>query len=241
VFSLLIAMGAIIVYYERGAVKLQKQREEREFLLREIHHRVKNNLQLVTSLLSLQSATLKDPAALEQFEKSKNRIHALALVHHTIFAENAFSKVNVENYIADLTTYLISEFALSGKKVEVLYQIEPASLNLDTIIPMGLILNELLTNSMKHGFKDRPGGEITIDFSLHGCGSYLLKVSDSGCGLPRGFNSDNSTQLGLTLVNSLVEQLDGSIKMENRHQSPVRGAEVTIFFHSQNTQTPNKA
>ncbi|MEW6469896.1 MAG: two-component regulator propeller domain-containing protein [Bacteroidota bacterium] len=191
--------------------ELLKEKEEKEVLLKEVHHRVKNNLQIVNSLINLQSASIKDPEALAVFEESKNKIKSIALIHEKLYRSGDFSKVAISEYINDLLRNLVETYSVR-KSIKLVTDLKVDSLNLNTIIPLGLLLNEIISNSVKYAFKDRADGEIYIQLKALDETTYEMTVGDNGTGFEGDpFVGENPT-LGLELVKILVEQLDGSIR-----------------------------
>ncbi|MBK8025766.1 MAG: hypothetical protein IPK19_31340 [Chloroflexi bacterium] len=200
-------------------LRAQKERElaaalaEKDMLLKEVHHRVKNNLQILSSLLSLQSGTVRDAQVLERFQDSQSRIRTMALVHERLCRSDDLAQIAFDEYLRDLTSYLMANYQgqLSGVTLKV--KADDIHLDIDTAIPCGLMVNELLTNALKHAFPDRQGGEIGVEVRRSGDGHYHLLVWDDGVGMPEGMDWRKTTSLGLRLVNSLTRQLSGSVEV----------------------------
>ncbi|MBI3320819.1 MAG: response regulator [Candidatus Omnitrophica bacterium] len=217
--------------HEEIAARRQVQEEleasvrEKEVLLREIHHRVKNNLQVISSLLSLQSTYLTDPQLLELFEDSRNRIRSMALVHETLYASANLSSIDMVSYVRDLASLLARSYA--AEAVQLRLQVEPIFLGVDTAIPCGLLLNELVSNAFKHAFPDRRGGEVDISLRRLAEDRFLLTVQDTGIGVPPRVSLSNPETLGLRLVAALVSQLQGEIQLDRAEGG---GASFTIRF-----------
>lgn len=189
---------------------------EKEILLREIHHRVKNNLQIIASLLNLQSRYVKDETTLTSIRESQNRVKAMALVHEKLYQSTDLSRIDFNDYIRYLGKNLLSFFDRKGKGITFTTDIRDISLDINTAIPLGLIINELISNSLKHGFPEGKTGEISISvFRKDHTLSIIMK--DNGTGIAKDFDWRNATTLGLRLVISLVEQLQGSIELD-RHE-----------------------
>jgi PAS domain S-box-containing protein len=188
---------------------------EKEILLREIHHRVKNNLQIIASLLNLQSRYVKDEATLISIRESQNRVKAMALVHEKLYQSTNLSKIDFDDYVRYLGKNLLSFFDMKGKGITFTTEIRDISLDINTAIPLGLIINELISNSLKHAFPKGKTGKISIAVSRN---NHILSIvmKDNGSGIAEGFDWKNATSLGLRLVISLVEQLQGSIELD-RH------------------------
>jgi|GEM_PF-3419820 len=194
---------------KRSEEILKASLQEKEVLLKEIHHRVKNNLQIVSSLLRLQSRKIQDKETADAFRDSQNRIKSMALVHETLYRSEDLSKVYLNEYINKLTIDLIRSFE-SGKKVKFYPELEEVFLSIDKAIPFGLILNELITNCLKHAFPAERQGEIYVGLNSDGH-SLTLTVRDNGIGMPEDIDLNNLSSLGLILVQSLVKQLKGTL------------------------------
>lgn len=207
--------------------ELEASLREKEVLLREIHHRVKNNLQVISSLLSLQSTYLKDPQLLELFEDSRNRIRSMALVHETLYASADLSSIDMASYVRDLVSLLARSCA--AEHVRLRLKVEPIRLGVDTAIPCGLLLNELVSNAFKHAFPDRRGGEVDIGLARSAEDRFLLTVRDTGVGVPLHVSLSNPDTLGLRLVSALVGQLQGEIRFDRADGG---GAAFTVQFSS---------
>jgi len=186
---------------------------EKEVLLREIHHRVKNNLQVISSLLYLQSEQLHDPAAQAMFQESRNRISSMALVHEELYSSRDLSSVPVEPYLHRLVPRLLSASS-NGKDIACELVADAVQLVVDQAIPFGLIVNELVTNALKHAFVGRERGELAVSVRRSG-GDIVLRVADDGVGLPEGFNPANTSTLGMQLVVQLATQLRGRLCVES--------------------------
>ncbi|MEO1432909.1 MAG: histidine kinase dimerization/phosphoacceptor domain -containing protein [Cyanobacteria bacterium J06633_8] len=189
--------------------KLKTSLKEKEVLLKEIHHRVKNNLQIISSLLRLQSGYIKDKQALEVFKDSQNRVRAMALIHENLYQTNDLAKIEFAEYIRKLKHNLIRCYNINN--IHINTNIEKTFLKIDTAIPCGLIINELISNAIKHAFKNSEEGEIYVEFINLQEGKYSLSVSDNGTGASENLNSLKKQSLGLELVWNLVEQLEGTI------------------------------
>ncbi|MEM9926335.1 MAG: histidine kinase dimerization/phosphoacceptor domain -containing protein [Cyanobacteria bacterium P01_D01_bin.50] len=189
--------------------QLKASLREKEILLKEIHHRVKNNLQIISSLLRLQSGYIKDKQALEVFLDSQNRVRAMALIHENLYQNNDLAKIEFSDYIRKLKHNLIRCYQIN--KIEIKTNIEKICLNIDTAIPCGLIINELVSNSIKHAFKNSDEGEIYVEFIALQKGKYSLSISDNGMGVSENIDLLKKQSLGLKLVWNLVEQLEGEI------------------------------
>jgi PAS domain S-box-containing protein len=195
--------------------KLKTTISEKDTLLREIHHRVKNNLQIISSLLNLQSRYIEDSVSLEVFKESQNRVRSMAIVHEKLYKTENMSKIDFGEYIEDLASSLFYNYNITPDNIILSTNIENIFFDVDTCIPCGLIVNELLTNSVKHAFPDDKNGQIKIDLQDNE-GTYALYVSDDGVGFPETIDYKNTETLGLQLVTNLVNQLDGSLDIVNQ-------------------------
>lgn len=199
--------------------------KEKEVLLKEIHHRVKNNLQIVDSLLQLQSRPTPDPRAVDILRDSQNRISSIALVHKKLYRSEDLANINFAQYVPDLTVYLFDSYNINSTAVTLHTNVDNISLEIDTAIPCGLIINELVSNALKYAFPDNRNGEIQIEFHADREGMMTLIVRNNGIGIPEGFDIKTTQSLGLTLVQGLVEQLEGTLKIDR-----TRGTEFRITF-----------
>lgn len=199
--------------------------KEKEVLLKEIHHRVKNNLNVITSLLNLQSFQIGGKEeAIEAFRESRNRIFSMALVHEKLYQTKNFTQVNFKEYIEAMTRELMHAYAV-GKSVTVEFGIDDVLLDINLAIPCGLILNELVSNALKHAFPGTAPGTIGVFLRAGECGALELIVSDNGRGLPPGFDINAVESLGLKLVKLLSEQIGGTLAIESG-----QGVTFTIAF-----------
>ncbi|HEY9298327.1 MAG TPA: histidine kinase dimerization/phosphoacceptor domain -containing protein, partial [Phormidium sp.] len=186
---------------------------EKEVLLKEIHHRVKNNLQVISSLLKLQSRYIQDSRVSEMLKESQNRVSSMALVHEQLYQSKDLSKIDFAEYIQNLAHNLFQAYETHAECVNLETNIMPCFLNIDTAVPCGLIINELVTNALKYAFKGQIKGKINIDFSLNKNLFCVLSVSDSGIGFPQDLDYRKARTLGLRLVGSLVKQIRGKIEL----------------------------
>jgi two-component sensor histidine kinase len=196
-------------------LKLRKLLKEKEILLKEVHHRVKNNLQVISSILNLQSSYVKDQMTLDILRESQNRIKAMSFIHESLYRSDDFSFVNFSSYINSLSSNLVQTYIIKHTNIRLDLDLGDVNLNLDQAIPCGLIINELVSNSIKYAFPFKKQGKICIKLTKDGNKIYL-SVSDNGIGLPVNFDVENTDSLGLQLVYILVSQLDGDIKVINK-------------------------
>lgn len=192
---------------------LEQANKEKETLLKEIHHRVKNNLQVISSILRLQSSFVKDPSILRILEESQQRILSMSMIHETLYKSNNFASINMAEYFDELLEDLINSYQQNPKlSISVDKKIEDIHLILDQAIPCGLIVNEVITNSLKYAFDQRTSGRISVQFTEIG-DDYLLEIGDDGPGLPPGFDLKEPETLGIQLIITLSEQLDGKLEI----------------------------
>ncbi|MBD3883881.1 PAS domain S-box protein [Phormidium tenue FACHB-886] len=216
--------GAVVLLIPEGrdisdrkqAEQAKASLEEKEVLLQEIHHRVKNNLQIISSLLNLQSKYIKDPATLEVFKESQERVRSMALIHEKLYQSEDLAQIDFAEYIQSLTANLFRSYAVKAQPIALKLEVSPVSLNVDTAIPCGLIINELVTNSLKHAFPTAQTGEIFIQFYADADHRLTLIIGDNGIGLPQGLNLKTIRSLGLQLVFNLTKQLKGTIDISHQ-------------------------
>jgi two-component sensor histidine kinase len=209
---------------EEQQLVIQEALNQKETLLKEIHHRVKNNLQIITSLLNLQSKKITDENVLASINEGKNRVEAMSLIHQNLYQSENLTSINMRNYFQQLATHLSTSFSQPNRRIGYKILVDNVLFDIDTAIPVGLIVNELVSNSYKHAFENRTVGNISIGLKQSDDENYNLVVEDDGTGI----NLDKSTNssLGLKLVNSLgTKQLKGDIDISND-----RGTKVSITF-----------
>ncbi|MGZ7117311.1 MAG: histidine kinase dimerization/phosphoacceptor domain -containing protein [Methanobacterium sp.] len=222
----IVCVGSDIVEITRAKNEIKDSLEEKEVLLQEVHHRVKNNLQIISSLLNLQSKYIKDEHDLELFKDSQSRVKSMAFIHEQSYQSSNFSSIEFSDYIHNLVTYLIHYYVIDQNAIKLKMDVDNVSMDLNTSIPCGLIVNELVSNSLKHAFPGNREGEIYIDLHLRNDHQYSLIVADNGIGLPEGFDFENPNALGLQLVNGLVSQLDGTLKLDTNN-----GTKFEVIFN----------
>lgn len=197
--------------------KLRRSLTEKEILLKEIHHRVKNNMAIISSMLALQSRYTDDSRVIELLMQSQNRIRTMALVHEKLYQSDDFTNIHTPGYIEALVNQISSFYRHMDQKIETPTDIEDISLELSVLLPCGLIINELITNAFKHAFVDAGEGQIFIKMYRIADDMIQLEIHDNGKGLPEGLDVDNPGSLGLTIVNSLISQLNGTLEITRRH------------------------
>jgi len=213
------ATGAVVAFTDiterkKSFEQIESSLKEKEVLLREIHHRVKNNLQIISSLLNLQMNYITDKKSLAIFEESRNRVRSMALIHEKLYQNESLSTLNIKDYIIELVNNLMRSYR-TDNRISSEINISDIFINTDTAIPLGLIINELVSNSLKYAFPDGREGKIAISLIPFTSEKFQMIISDNGVGLPDNFDMNKTNTLGLQLVNSLVTQLDGEITLTN--------------------------
>ncbi len=206
--------------------RMELSLKEKEVLLREVHHRVKNNMQVISSILNLQSSYVSDEYALTLLKESQNRIKTMAYIHESLYQNKTFTSVNFSEYVHTLVNNIVQSYSYSADKIKLKLNVEKVSLSLDSSIPTGLIINELVTNSIKHAFPGTREGEITFNLWCEN-NFVFLELKDNGVGFAEGVDFENSHSLGLQLVNTLIEQIDGKLKFKSHRD---QGTEVIVSF-----------
>ena len=199
--------------------------QEKDWMLKEIHHRVKNNLQVISSLLNTQADYLRDPAALAALRESQNRVQAMALVHQKLYQSDSVALVNMQEYIREITERLLESFDCLDTVREQL-DVAPVELDVALATPLGLIINEVITNALKHAFPQRRPGTLRVSLQPIGARRYELRIADDGVGLPAGFDPARSPSLGLTMITGLSKQINGALAIA----SAGPGVQLTVQF-----------
>ena len=213
----------------RNAEEAVRHSREKEVLLQEIHHRVKNNLQIITSLLRMQSRAVQDPAFSEALRECQNRVASMALIHDKLYRARDLARVSFGEYVRDLTNNILTSYALPARSVRVRLDIDDLSLSLDYAVPCGLILNELMSNCLKHAFPVGHSGTVYIGFHAEGEEELCLVVRDDGVGVPADVDLARTSSLGWRLIRALVEQLGGVVQCQT-----AGGTSIEIRFARQN-------
>ncbi|MGR9088788.1 MAG: PAS domain S-box protein, partial [Gammaproteobacteria bacterium] len=210
-----IVLSSIVDITERknASDKLKQALNEKEVLLKEVYHRVKNNLQVVSSLINLQARNVTDEATVDLLKQSADRIKAMALLHEKLYQSKDLARIDFNVYIRSLVDHLRYGYDDHSGRIKINLSIDPVELDVDTAIPCGLIINELLSNALKHAFPEDRQGEIGIDFRQES-GEFVLSISDNGIGIPNGPDMQKSASLGLQLVATLANQLMGSLALD---------------------------
>jgi PAS domain S-box-containing protein len=215
-----------ITALKKAETLIKTSLQEKEVLLKEIHHRVKNNLQIISSLLYLQSHNIKDTAVLSLFQDCRNRIRSMSLVHEALYRSGDLAKINLKDYLSNLSKELLRSYLDLNVNISLQLEIDNVTLGIDTAIPCGLVISELLSNSLKYAFPDNRTGTIVLSLHLQNDNEFELIVSDNGIGLPKDFDITKSSSLGLSLAFDIVErQLAGRITL-----TPAPGTKYCIYF-----------
>ncbi|MFO7980121.1 MAG: histidine kinase dimerization/phosphoacceptor domain -containing protein [Candidatus Aminicenantes bacterium] len=192
--------------------KIKKSLKEKEVLLKEIHHRVKNNMQVISSLINIQARRIKDPKAQEMFKDTRNRVMSMAIVHERLYRSEDLTGIDFSKYIERMAVHLMSYYGELSQNIELKKEIENIFLDITKAVPLGLITNELLANALKHAFPKNKKGEIKIKFNKKGK-TYHLTISDNGIGFPKDLDFRKADSMGMDLVNSLVSQINGKVDL----------------------------
>jgi two-component sensor histidine kinase len=217
----------------RKNLSLQNLVKEKDWLVKEIHHRVKNNLQIVMSLLNSQSAYINNERALTAIHDSQHRVHAMSLIHQKLYNTENVSSIDISLYIREMVSYLSESFN-TGQRIRFEYDIKPLEMDVSQAVPLGLILNEAITNSIKYAFPDDRSGVISISLSDTSPNQCLLVMSDNGVGMPQQFDSKKPGSLGMSLMEGLSEDLDGKFSIENKNGTTIK----VSFAHDVNVKRP---
>lgn len=209
----------------RSEGQVRSSLKEKEVLLKEIHHRVKNNLQIISSLLNLQSMQIRDPHTAQVFRDSQSRVKAMALVHERLYQSADLARIDFSGYVQDVTNHLLRSYQTGPHGIRLRLDVDPVALNIDTAVPCALIINELVSNSLKYAFPNGRKGEIRIRLAQVDREHLNLLISDNGVGFPEAVSFETTESLGLQLVRSLVEQISGTVQYRNGS-----GTEFDITF-----------
>ncbi|MBN1531466.1 MAG: PAS domain S-box protein, partial [Spirochaetes bacterium] len=200
----------------RWEERLRRSLREKEILLAEIHHRVKNNLQVISSLLDMQTYYIQDREVMKHFQATAGRVEAMGLLHKKLYQTSDLERVEMRDYIASLVEKILYMNRVEGREIGYSLDVENVFFNVDTALPCGLLLNEIITNSLKYAFMDRSTGDIGVILEQLGGDSYRMTVSDNGTGLPEGVDFFSNSRLGLQLVYMLTQQLRGEVSIARR-------------------------
>ena len=204
--------------------ELNEALQERELLIREIHHRVKNNIQVIASLLNWQSQTIMDPISRNILQDAQDRVRSIALVHENLYQSRSLDSINYQDFLKKIIRYLYETHSVDPARVRVKIACDPISLHIDKAVPCSLIINEMVTNAFKHAFPGDREGDVEI--GLYNAGDYIrLEYHDNGCGIPESVTFERSESLGMKLISGLTRQIRGSLALDRQD-----GTHYTITF-----------
>jgi two-component sensor histidine kinase len=214
---------------EKDTLLFQQERllAEKERLLKEIHHRVKNNLQVVMSLLNSQAASLEDKAALSAIQESQHRVQAMALIHQKLYQSEGVARIPMQEYIEEVVAYLHESYCLD-QLVYFCVEVAPIELDVTQAVPLGLIINEVITNAFKYAFPDGRPGTVCLSLQRHGEAAYQLTIADDGVGLPAHYDPLQSRSLGMTLLHGFSGQLGGELTITSQ-----AGLTINLVFEEE--------
>lgn len=198
---------------------------EKDILLKEIHHRVKNNLQIIISLLNLQSGYIKDEQSLKAVKDGQNRVRSMALVHEKFYQADAITEINFAEYVEKLNQFLFQSYSDKSEHIKLTVQSDNVALDMDTAMPCGLLINEVVSNALKYAFPENREGEIKIELRKLSENNIEMSISDNGIGMPKNFDIEQAESLGLQLISALTSQLDGSLQFSGEN-----GTKYTVNF-----------
>jgi two-component sensor histidine kinase len=203
--------------------KIRSLYAEKELVLKEVHHRIKNNMNTITSLLSLQAKTMKDPSPIAALDDATARVRSMGMLYDKLYRSEIFNELSIKDYLSSLIDEILLNFP-NNRIVKAEKNIQDIALDTKRLQSLGIIINELLTNCMKYAFKDRENGLISVS-AVNAEGHVAISVQDDGAGIPETVSFDNSTGFGLQLVNALTQQLDGTVRIEREN-----GTKIIIEF-----------
>ncbi len=224
IISYILIISSDITERKRAENEIKASLREKDVLLKEIHHRVKNNMQIISSLLNLQKQYVEEEEAVNVLVESQNRVKSMAMVHEKLYQSHDLTKINVPEYVKKLIKDLFYSYAIKEDQIRPVIHVDEIILNMETAIPCGLIINELVSNSLKYAFPNGREGVIVVSLKEKN-DKYQLKIGDNGIGLPEGLDFKHTNSLGLQLVNSLAGQIDGELELECS-----QGTEFKITF-----------
>ena len=196
---------------KRAEEQVRTSLHEKEILLKEVHHRVKNNLQIISSLLNLQVRHVQDPVAVQAFQDSRSRVRSMALVHERLYQSASLARIDISEYVRSVAADLVHSYG-ADQRIRLRVDVDMVELGIDTAVPCGLLVNELVSNALKHAFPGGRLGTITLELRAHGDARWRLRISDDGVGWPEGLDPRDTTTLGMQLVVTLTDQLGGTLQ-----------------------------
>ena len=232
IIALLIFLGlmlALFQLYRKTQFQnqiIQKSLVEKETLLKEIHHRVKNNLQVISSLLKLQSQHIEDPNALVALKESQNRVQSMGLIHENLYQKDNYAGIEIKSYFENLARNLFQSHNINGDRVQFEMEVDPLTLDVETVIPLGLVVNELMTNSLKHAFPHNRTGKIQLRLKEQQT-KLNLSIADNGIGVPPGIDYNTKKSFGFRLIHTLKDQLEADLQINGD-----QGTTVMMDIHA---------
>jgi two-component sensor histidine kinase len=211
----------LLIFYNKFQIK-KKANEEKEIMLREIHHRVKNNLQIILSILNIQARKMKDDSMIGFIRESESRIQTMAIIHEKLYQSDNLAKIVFQEYIRELIEFIYTIYNVDKEKINYIISETDVRLDINTAVPLGLIINELICNSLKHAFREKESGTVFIQLTAIGPKEYELIIRDTGKGFPENFDIKKTSSLGLKLIQTLVRQLEGNLVLGNGTGTMVR-------------------
>ena len=216
---------------KRAEEAMKESLHEKEILLKEVHHRVKNNLQIISSMLNMQIEMSKNRNVQFELREGQNRINTMALIHDQLYQSDNLAKIELEDYIRNLVSYVINTFRYYGANINTEFRLSHLHLHLDQAIPLGLIINELVSNAMKYAFAEKDEGTIIVSMEKNADSRLTFTVRDDGAGLPEGFEPDKLNTLGIQMIKALTQQLEGNFSIESD-----KGVRAVISFRTEDYQ-----
>lgn len=216
--ALLLMGSAVFQLYQKQKTKneiISRQAAEKETLMKEIHHRVKNNLQIISSLLDMQSLSIKDPVAAEAIKEGKNRVLSMALIHQNLYHDGHIRSIKIDDYIIHLSKSLFDSYSIDQTNIVLNTDIAPITLDVDTVVPLGLIVNELITNSLKYAFNNRTKGLISVTLKQLVDQQLLFQIRDNGSGFPAGWSMDSNHSFGFQLIKAFSKKIKAKLHAYN--------------------------
>jgi PAS domain S-box-containing protein len=220
---------AMVIHRKKAEAQIRASLQEKDVLIKEVHHRVKNNMQVISSLLNLQSRHLHDPAVLEMFKESQRRIRSMALIHERLYQSSDLSRIEFSHYLRNLAAHLFHSYQVNTDRIRLRLDTEEVFLNINTAIPCGLIVNELVSNALKHAFPEGRTGEVAVELHRVVGDGYAVRVNDDGVGFPEGLDFRRTETLGMQIINTLVSQVDGRLELERGAGG--RGTAFLLIFN----------
>ncbi len=212
--------------------QIKSSLHEKDVLLKEIHHRVKNNLQIIISLLNLQSGYIKDEQTLKAVKDGQNRVRSMALVHEKFYQSDELTEINFAEYVEKLCQFLFQSYGDNTDRIKLIVKADDVALDMDTAMPCGLLINEIVSNSLKYAFPNDHEGEIKIEVKKLPDNYIVMSISDNGIGISQEIDFEKAESLGLQLITALASQLDGELKI-----SRDTGTEILVSFRYPKTQS----